>query len=216
MEYIKKLHYLNYFENGNKGKALGHLVWQEYQGKCELFISLSKLEPVFMGQASVWLILANSCRNIGTLDIKSGHAEKEIYIGSLEDTPIGVRILLTSDKWLETVWGEETKKEELLNAYPVCHPFGDDEEYYSVEIDAIREIKDKYHLENNSFLLHGYYNYRHLIMKKSKDGHYSIGVPGVYYEREKKVAGMYGFDSFRGVKKSEGIGCFGYYMKTFL
>ncbi len=43
----------------------------------------------------------------------------------------------------------------------------------------------------NSFLLHGFYNYKHVVATATL-----LGVPGNYYEREKKVAGMFGFNSF--------------------
>ena len=32
---------------------------------------------------------------------------------------------------------------------------------------------------NNSFLLHGYHNYNHLLLVE-EDGHYWLGVPGIY------------------------------------
>lgn len=53
---------------------------------------------------------------------------------------------------------------------------------------------------NNSFLLHGYYNYRYLILAKlnNPDGEprYLLGVPGHYYSNEKYMASMFGFPSF--------------------
>ena len=51
------------------------------------------------------------------------------------------------------------------------------------------------HLTNNSFLLHGYYNYRHLLLSEDGD-QYILGVPGVYMEREKRAASMFGFPQF--------------------
>ena len=51
------------------------------------------------------------------------------------------------------------------------------------------------HLTNNSFLLHGYYNYQHLILAEDEE-HYILGVPGVYMEREKRAAMMFGFPEF--------------------
>ena len=69
---------------------------------------------------------------------------------------------------------------------------------------------------NNSFLLHGYYNYRHLILGRirQKDAwQYYIGVPGNFYDREKMVAEMFGFEAFEGEKESASPGDYGYYMK---
>ena len=51
---------------------------------------------------------------------------------------------------------------------------------------------------NNSFLLHGYYNYRYLILarlgKPGERGRYILGVPGHYGNNEKYMAAMFGFD----------------------
>ena len=53
---------------------------------------------------------------------------------------------------------------------------------------------------NNSFLLHGYYSYRYLILVKlnNPDGNprYLLGVPGHYYSNEKYMASMFGFPNF--------------------
>lgn len=52
-----------------------------------------------------------------------------------------------------------------------------------------------WHLANNSFLLHGYHNYHHLILIE-KDGHYWLGVPGIYDPREARAARLFGFPQF--------------------
>ncbi len=53
---------------------------------------------------------------------------------------------------------------------------------------------------NNSFLLHGYYNYRHLILARLSDSggkiRYLLGVPGHYFSNEKYMASMFGFPHF--------------------
>lgn len=53
---------------------------------------------------------------------------------------------------------------------------------------------------NNSFLLHGYYNYRHLILARLNQpgggGRYLLGVPGHYQSNERYMASMFGFSDF--------------------
>lgn len=64
---------------------------------------------------------------------------------------------------------------------------------------------------HNSFLLHGYYNYGHLVLDEKK-GKSRLGVPGNYYEREEVVAGMFGFPDFEPAKgRAKQTGVFGYY-----
>lgn len=50
-------------------------------------------------------------------------------------------------------------------------------------------------LANNSFLLHGYHNYNHLLLVE-EDGHIWLGVPGIYDVREARAADLFGFPQF--------------------
>lgn len=52
-----------------------------------------------------------------------------------------------------------------------------------------------WNLANNSFLLHGYHNYNHLLLVK-ENGHFWLGVPGVYAPREARAAELFGFPQF--------------------
>lgn len=69
---------------------------------------------------------------------------------------------------------------------------------------------------NNSFLLHGYYNYRYLILARLENPRgkprHLLGVPGHYYSNEKYMANMFGFPHFVLSKKQpSGDGRFGYW-----
>lgn len=68
-------------------------------------------------------------------------------------------------------------------------PFEDGEEYISIAPkDFIILRKEYQNLVSNSFLLHSFYNYHHVILgkagKEDSDMYY-IGVPGNYLDREK-------------------------------
>ncbi len=60
--------------------------------------------------------------------------------------------------------------------------------------------RDAWVYGNNSFLLHGYYNYRYLILAKlfNPKGipRYLLGIPGHYYSNERYMASMFGFPNF--------------------
>ena len=69
---------------------------------------------------------------------------------------------------------------------------------------------------NNSFLLHGYYNYRYLILarlgKSGERGRYILGVPGHYGNNEKYMAAMFGFECFvRSTRQPPRDSRFGYW-----
>ncbi len=122
----------------------------------------------------------------------------------------------------------EDKWEQLCSVYPVCHPFQDGEDYISIAPkDFIILRKEYQNLVGNSFLLHSFYNYHHIILGKTgNDDMYYMGVPGSYLDREKRVAVMFGFEGFaqsvrgnaektveRAGKPAVAAGAFGYYMR---
>ena len=135
----------------------------------------------------------------------------------------------------------EDKWQQLCALYPVCHPFGSKEDYVSITPGDFVVLRKEYqNLVSNSFLLHGFYNYHHIILGKKEDPMgeiYYLGVPGAYYEREKMVAVMFGFEGFQvsDQKRNSGVtglthtdttiaqkdhtvqrtptGAFGYYMR---
>ncbi len=113
----------------------------------------------------------------------------------------------------------EDKWEQLQKSYQKVHPFGDERLFLSIEPKDFVILHAPYQkLVNNSFLLHGFYNYRHLILGPDKDiaggkeSRFYLGVPGTYFEREKMVAIMFGFEGFECDGAVE-IGKFGYYMR---
>ncbi len=94
-------------------------------------------------------------------------------------------------------------------------PFEDGEisDCIRMEPQDIGSLPMKYWIfANNSFLLHGYYSYRHLILARMKDGKCILGIPGVNYSREQFMAGMFGFDYFKPVRAHMPESCeFGYW-----
>lgn len=115
-----------------------------------------------------------------------------------------------------TLHMKDTKWEQLSSIYPHIHPFRDTREFLSVGPEDFVVLRERcYQMTHNSFLLHGYYNYRHLLLMRqeiSGEVKYYIGVPGNFYEREKQVARMFGFESFEGAREPAWEGDFGYYL----
>lgn len=119
--------------------------------------------------------------------------------------PQNVQSPQPADKW-----------QQLQAVYPHIRPFEDRREYLLMRPQDFVILPQKYYsLSDNSFLLHGYYNYDHLILSKEScpEGEkIYIGVPGNFYDKEKQVAIMFGFESFEGKQEPARIGDFGYYM----
>ena len=86
----------------------------------------------------------------------------------------------------------------MLRIYPVLNQFEDHDHVLCVriEIKDVRLLPEKYwSVVNNSFLLHGFFNYRYLIF--GKIGHsWIIGIPGIYQNQEHVMASIFGFPDF--------------------
>lgn len=113
---------------------------------------------------------------------------------------------------------------KILEQCPGMYPFEDDTVDACVRLepqDIGRMPIDCWAYGSNSFLLHGYYSYRHLIlarMKKAEEGGggYILGVPGTRHSREAFMANMFGFRVFKPIREGkEGTSDFGYWY-TFL
>ena len=109
--------------------------------------------------------------------------------------------------------------EELRKSYPKIQPFayGEGSEVLTVRPQDIGRLpRENWVYGNNSFLLHGYYNFRYLILARLENPNgkprYLLGVPGHYYSNEKYMATMFGFPHFVLSKKQPpNDGRFGYW-----
>ena len=132
--------------------------------------------------------------------------------GGREDAPEAMEEIRSAERELQP-----DKWEQLRKIYPVVHPIREEEEYLKIAPKDFVIFTERYQeLVHNSFLLHGYYNYKHLILgRREKDGEavYYLGVPGTFHEREKTVAVMFGFEAFDGKREPAENGDFGYYLR---
>ncbi len=152
----------------------------------------------------------------------SGTEKKEAANEKREETPEAVKMDISGAYMRREIVVEsasENKWEQLQKGYKKVHPFGDERLFLSIEPKDFVILQASYQrLVNNSFLLHGFYNYRHLIlgpdaeMRDENNTCFYLGVPGTYFEREKMVAVMFGFEGFECSGAVE-IGKFGYYMR---
>ncbi|MDD6037754.1 MAG: hypothetical protein PUD20_03005 [bacterium] len=114
--------------------------------------------------------------------------------------------------WQET-W------EYLLANYPVLHPFSDESiRCVRMELKDLRRLPaSNWHLCNNSFLLHSFLTYRHLIIgeiPRAKDHHWFVGIPGIQYRQEHVMAAVFGFmDFFPDKDSSSSENPFGYWYR---
>lgn len=115
---------------------------------------------------------------------------------------------------------EENTLEQMLETYPKLQMYGATELFDCVRIhprDIGKLDMRNWKLGVNSFLTHNFYTYQYLLLGKMRfeDGtfRYILGVPGVYSNRERYLANMFGFDQFIPIKQT-GVktGEFGYWI----
>lgn len=115
--------------------------------------------------------------------------------------------------------GWERMFQKLRLKLDIFFPFeGQEIECVRMQLNDLQEFPKKYwYLGNNSFLLHGFFNYRHIIFgeRKTEDKkEYLIGVPGVFQNQERIMASMFGFPEFCTAKNTEyKTGNFGYWYR---
>lgn len=107
----------------------------------------------------------------------------------------------------------------ILDTYPRLPLFTDSQLLECVKIvpqDIGKLAIGNWKLGVNTFVSHGYYHYRYLMLGRVKFDSGEcvvIGVPGVFTNKEKYLANMFGFDTFVPAKKSNVLtGNFGYWV----
>ena len=100
--------------------------------------------------------------------------------------------------------------EKLFVRADYIDAFDDDYFYDCIEVSP-EKLKclnqNEIDIAGNSFLLHGYYNFRHILFGRVRDNldntKYFIGVPGMYCNRKRYMASMFGFNNFKKSHRSD-------------
>ena len=109
--------------------------------------------------------------------------------------------------------------QEMLTTYPKLPLFAGSQIVDGVKIapqDIGRLDMENWKLGVNSFLAHGYYKYQYLMLgtvRMNKAELHVIGVPGIFTNKERYLANMFGFRVFIPVRKTKILtGNFGYWV----
>ena len=114
----------------------------------------------------------------------------------------------------------EEKPYDIMSEFEgrnVIDCFNDDEYMDCIEIcpDDLEKFPEHIkRMKNNTFLMHGYMSFHHLLLARSGDKArtYLLGVPGTFRPTEQMMASMYGFNSFKNSHRSDmTLKCFGYW-----
>lgn len=116
----------------------------------------------------------------------------------VQATEIPMRNIFPDYDW-QSIW------ESLILSHKLYHPFDDSAaECIQIELKNLRELPKRYwYLGNNSFLLHGFFNYHYLVVGRTGEDRWFIGVPGIYQRQERVMAAIFGFPEFLAVAQEE-------------
>lgn len=151
---------------------------------------------------------------------QTGEAESESMSGMRKSSELNDSVRSdSSGNKIKTIHAESAtdieNNKNNVTKMEACNEEIVSDEQFKCNLMKLRELPQAvWNLGNNSFLLHGYYNYHYIYVKKETKG-WLIGVPGVFYPQEEMVAGTFGFSEFMPVsddKKQKGV--FGYWCKS--
>ena len=177
-----------------------YLFWNQ-EGKC-MAVSQGMTEPPAPGLNYQLCYTPEDMGEKENYDLVNGIILRDVnghwYAATWNDDEVNVCQMENWKKKEEpTVQTEDLEKEK-------CNPEEEKSSLKEHPAVRVRKIQRKdmvclprceWKYANNSFLVHGYYNYHHLILT-DRDGQLKLGVPGVYYPQEAKAAESFGFPEF--------------------
>lgn len=120
---------------------------------------------------------------------------KDEYADSVSNGEIHIR------SWSPPQLGE-IKPEIIENKTPQKESCGE-VIYKKIDLNQIHSLPSKnWYLCNNSFLIHGFWNYGYLVIKKKVEENkekLSLGIPGVFEKPEMVMAVLFGFPEFEAL-----------------
>jgi len=134
--------------------------------------------------------------------------QKEVL--TKEEAPQALKDEPEENKEIELETTEIKEFEDLFVNADFVNAFSDDELYDCIEVtpeQIEKAIGAGEAILGNSFLIHGFYNFKHILFGRVADNDrhtkYFIGVPGIYCNRERYMASMFGFVNFKKSHRSD-------------
>lgn len=168
--------YLYEYRNGKRARNLGFMKIEESMNK------------------SVVHIYANEIDDVVGIVFRRGNGEQ--YTAGWEESLFEVEEQIEeSPKVMPMEVAEQQEMNDFITPKNI--------KYEKIQRQELSRLPRKeWRIANNSFLLHGFYNYHHLLYIE-EDGNVWIGVPGIFHEKEQEAAKGFGFPEFRRLTNNE-------------
>lgn len=153
-------------------------------------------------------VLTVNIKEEDSVEAAMEHTAEEVKAAGLteskeEEKEVDVSIASFSQAAQEGLWIDHPSARLILNKFVRMYPFDDGEIAECVRLEP-KDIgllpMNTWVLGNNSFLLHSYCNFRHILFGKklTRTGcEYLLMVPGVMNKHEEQLAKMFGFQNFK-------------------
>lgn len=217
--------YLYECERGNQSKNIGFIRVHvhEEETKMEIYIR-NYLQKDKEGE--MYALVHNGHLigiPLGKIKIKDGQCDcfLEVATKNINDSGfslhdiVGIGMRVDGGGYIVSCWNDQWNGEIILGDFNVREEGSlvaaeeKKEEimvtYEKIDLAQIRALKSpNWHLSTNSFLLHGFWNYGYLVLKKKleegKETH-SLGVCGFFEKQEAVMAILFGFETFEELDK---------------
>ena len=161
--------YLYEYQNGERVRSLGFAKIEHQRDSCRIQVYGKEMDEV----KGIVFEKANGETYVGRWE------PEKVLIEKVEpEAPVAVKEIQTQEEVDEYIVPMNVTYEKIQRQ------------------DLSRLPRKEWRIANNTFLLHGFYNYHHLLYIED-NGEIWVGVPGIYHEREKVAAEAFGFTAFR-------------------
>lgn len=224
--------YLYACDRGNKEKNVGFIRMKVQSENSRMEVYIRNLQRATdEGNIFVFLYEEELLGiELGRIKIRNGQSDSSFDLqtenlmesGNSLNEVVGVGIRLDSGGYIVSCWEDEfedaimrgefrswtvapqiVSQENAVSDNFVTEDVEEHIVYEKMDLSQIRELPSpNWHLATNSFLVHGFWNYGYLVLKKEMaEGQekLSLGVPGIFEKQEAVMAVLFGFPEFKEI-----------------
>ena len=164
--------------------------------------------------------------DLGEIKLENGQSDKHISFmtedimgsGVSINNIVGIGIRFKDKKYIASCWKDAYAEEVVRGEFPIeisnkekqdyieqkeSLAVAENTNYEKIDLSQIRDLPSpNWHLATNSFLVHGFWNYGYLVLKKEMEKGeeiLSLGVPGIFEKPEAVMAILFGFPNFESI-----------------
>ena len=189
------IQYLYEYENGQRTRNLGFMKVDKQMDKTVIQIYAKQLDEI----SGIQFQREDGSRYFATWEEESGQTPPMMSPSPMQEQSQQSPIQQKEPEQPQQMMFPQEEETEEVSAYIPSNTI----RYEKIQRqDLSRLPRREWRLANNSFLLHGFYNYHHLLYIEDGDKIW-IGVPGIYHEKEQAAANAFGFPEFRRLTDME-------------